>query len=247
MSPADKKRKKLRHAQGARAAILAAAVDEFAVEGPAGARTDEIASAAGVNKAMLYYYFKDKDALHQAVLDQIFTGLLDRIMPALGRNAPPRERLLAYARAHFDYVASSPNYPRIVQWEMMRASRVGATQISGIVTRYFKPIFLALSSLIEEGKRSGDFRPVDPRQFVPSMIGVIVSFFVMRPSIQLIAAIDPRSPEVISQRRAAVLDFISHALFTTPANPHLRNHAAAQVTDLSRRRKPGSSGEAKSK
>ena len=55
-----------------RAAILKAAVAEFSREGPAGARTDAIARAAKVNKALLYYYFKDKESLHGAVLDQVF-------------------------------------------------------------------------------------------------------------------------------------------------------------------------------
>src|SRR5678815_5951856 len=58
-----------------RAAILEAAVQEFSREGVAGARTDAIARAAGVNKALLYYYFKDKDTLYGAVLDQAFGGL----------------------------------------------------------------------------------------------------------------------------------------------------------------------------
>ena len=58
-----------------RAAILQAAVREFSREGVAGARTDAIARAAGVNKALLYYYFKDKETLYGAVLDQVFGGL----------------------------------------------------------------------------------------------------------------------------------------------------------------------------
>src|SRR5437016_9959890 len=58
-----------------RAAILQAAVREFAREGIAGARTDAIARAAHVNKALLYYYFKDKETLYGAVLDQVFGGL----------------------------------------------------------------------------------------------------------------------------------------------------------------------------
>src|ERR1039458_628157 len=58
-----------------RASILKAAVAEFAEHGIAGARTDAIARAAHVNKALLYYYFKDKDALYEAVLDHVFSGM----------------------------------------------------------------------------------------------------------------------------------------------------------------------------
>src|SRR6201998_298163 len=89
-----------------RAAILQAAVREFAQEGVAGARTDAIARAARVNKALLYYYFKDKEALYGAVLDQVFGGLIACVGEVLSRDLPPREKILAYAGAHFDYVAS---------------------------------------------------------------------------------------------------------------------------------------------
>src|SRR5579863_5742189 len=102
-----------------RAAILRAAVREFSEHGMSGARTDAIARSARVNKALLYYYFKDKDALYGAVLDQVFGGLVTHLEEVFSRDLPPREKILAYAGAHFDYVASHPLYPRIVQGEMM--------------------------------------------------------------------------------------------------------------------------------
>src|SRR6202142_945321 len=91
-----------------RAAILQAAVREFSREGVAGARTDAIARAAKVNKALLYYYFKDKEALYGAVLDQVFGGLIACVGEVLSRDLPPREKIMAYAGAHFDYVARHP-------------------------------------------------------------------------------------------------------------------------------------------
>src|SRR5438046_4976178 len=106
-----------------RAAILDAAVAEFSREGIAGARTDAIARSARVNKALLYYYFRDKEAIYGAVLDQVFGGLAQAIQHALSRDLPPREKLLAYVGAHFDYIATHPLYPPIVQGEMSRARR----------------------------------------------------------------------------------------------------------------------------
>src|SRR5437763_10305532 len=111
-----------------RAAILEAATREFAQEGIAGARTDAIARAARVNKALLYYYFKDKEALYGAVLDQVFGGLTKAIRHALSQELGPKEKLLAYVGAHFDYIASHPQYPAIVQGEMMRAGRGRSVQ-----------------------------------------------------------------------------------------------------------------------
>ncbi len=80
-----------RNAEHSREAILNAAVREFAQEGVAGARTDEIAHAAGVNKALLYYYFKDKEGLYGAVLDFTFTGLREQRVSD-SRLRPERRR-----------------------------------------------------------------------------------------------------------------------------------------------------------
>jgi TetR/AcrR family transcriptional regulator len=196
-----------------RAAILQAAVREFACEGIAGARTDAIARSARVNKALLYYYFKDKEALYSAVLDQVFGGLVACVGEVLSRDLPPREKILAYAGAHFDYVATHPLYPRIVQGEMMGAGRGRASHLEHIVKTYFRPLFGRVAEVLKSGQASGEFRPVDPLQFVPSMIAVIVFYFTSAPVMRVMTGKDPLSPQRIATRRKAVLDFISAALF----------------------------------
>src|ERR1700690_4530880 len=98
-----------------RAAILQAAAREFAEFGIAGARTDAIAREARVNKALLYYYFKDKETLYGAVLDNVFLGLRTAVFRVLDADQPPREKMMAYAGAYFDFIASNQLYPRLMQ------------------------------------------------------------------------------------------------------------------------------------
>jgi TetR/AcrR family transcriptional regulator len=196
-----------------RAAILKAAIKEFAREGVAGARTDAIARSAGVNKALLYYYFKDKEALYQAVLDEVFSGAHAAVQGALSQELPPRERLAVYIGAHFDYIASNPLYPRIVHGEFLRAGR-DPSRMQRVAKQYFQPIFVNIAALLREGTESGDFRAVDPIHFIPSMISVIVFYFITAPITKIMAGRDPLSPENLAQRRVAVIDFISAALFT---------------------------------
>lgn len=199
-----------------RAAIMEAAVEEFSREGIAGARTDAIARAAKVNKALLYYYFKDKEALYGAVLDQVFGGLIACVGEVLSRDLPPREKIMAYAGAHFDYVASHPLYPRIVQGEMMGAGRGRAIHLERIVKKYFRPLFGRVAQVLRQGQASGEFRAVDPLHFVPSMIAVIVFYFTSAPVMRIMTGKDPLSTDRVAARRAAVLDFISSALFQHP-------------------------------
>lgn len=197
-----------------RASILKAAISEFAEHGTAGARTDAIARAARVNKALLYYYFKDKEALYQAVLDHVFSGLRAQVVPILDSDLPPREKLLKYLGAYFDYIAANPQFPRVVQSEWMRNPGPHAARMQRIAKEYFRPIYQKLLDVLQKGIAAGDFRPVNPMHFLPSMVAIIVFYFSAAPVLKTLMQVDPLTPERIAERRAFVLDFISAALFT---------------------------------
>ncbi len=186
---------------------------EFAQEGIAGARMDAIAAAAGVNKALLYYYFQDKEALYAAVLEDFFVRLLDRVTQAFDGAGPAGERLLNYACAHFDCIAESPHYARLFQGELMSAGRGKPSHLTRVVERYIRPISVRLIAVLQEGIASREFRHVDAMQFAPSIAGMIVHYFVVAPVARKLFAIDPFSQQALQQRRAAVLDFIAAALF----------------------------------
>ena len=185
---------------------------EFAEHGVAGARTDTIARAAHVNKALLYYYFKDKDALYEAVLDQVFGGLRDHVLPLLESNSSPRQKMLDYLGAYFDYIAANPQFPRVVQAEWMRSGAKSAP-MQRVAKEYFRPIFRKVSEILRLGTASGEFRPVNPMDFLPSVAAVIVFYFSAAPVIKALTKVDPLSAQRIRERRAFVLDFISAALF----------------------------------
>jgi TetR/AcrR family transcriptional regulator len=200
-----------------RAAILQAAAQEFAEHGIAGARTDAIARKARVNKALLYYYFKDKETLYGAVLDHAFTGMKSSVFRVLDSDLAPREKILAYVGAYFDFIASNQIYPKLMQREMMRAREGHSLHIDRLVKTYFQPIYRRVGALLHKGIADGEFRKVDPAHFVPSMIAMIVFYFSSAPVMRRIVRFDPLTPRRIAERRAAVLDFVSAALFQSRA------------------------------
>lgn len=200
--------------EASRKAILRAALEEFALAGLSGARMDTIAESAGVNKALLYYYFHDKDDLYAAVLDEFFARFLDRLTETLSHPASAGERFLSYVRTHFDTVAESPHYARIFVGEIMRAGRGGSPHIERVFARYMQPIASRVVGVLEEGISSGEFRPVEPMQFMPSAVGTIVYYFAVAPMLAKFRPVDPFSPEALQQRRKAVLDFAAAALFS---------------------------------
>ena len=70
-----------------------------------------------------------------------------------------------------------------------------------------------MGELLHKGIAEGEFRKVDPAHFIPSMVAMIVFYFSSAPVMQRIVRFNPLTPERIAERRAAVLDFISAALF----------------------------------
>lgn len=205
-----------------KAAILRFALREFAAHGVAGARTGAIARAAGVNKALIHYYFENKETLYGATLDAVFAELSRTLIAVLERDLPPRQKLLAFLGTYFEFVAGNPAYPRLVQQEMMRSGGRPSPHIERIVESYQKPVMQRLRSLFEKGIRGGQFRKVDVAQFVPSMVAVVVFYFANLPMLRAIMAGDPLSPERLAARKAAVLDFITSALFTRSPAPRRR-------------------------
>ena len=200
-----------------RRAILHAAVKEFAAHGIDGGRTDAIARAARVNKALLYYYFKDKETLYGATLDHAFGEQAQKMLRVLERDLPPREKILTYVGEYFDFIAQHPLNRNLAQREMMRSGH-GSMHFQRISKTYFQPLFKGLSEVIRAGISCGEFRRVDPLQFIPTIIALVVFYFVAAPVLKAAGNFDPLAPDRVAQRRAAVLDFISAALFL-PASP----------------------------
>ena len=199
-----------------RHAILRAAVEEFARAGEAGARMDAIARAAGVNKALLHYYFGTKEALYGAVLGEIFTGVIEGYLTVLKGPGSPGQRLLRYFLAHFDHLAASGCSGRLLGHEMLRARAGQPSRISEIVKICFGPLHLALGETLAEGMARGELRQVDPGTVLLSLIGANVFYFMSGPFSREISGRDPRDPVLLARQRATLLDIAATALFFDP-------------------------------
>ena len=192
--------------------ILAAAEEHFAAQGMAGARTEEIAAAAHANKAMLYYYFGDKSRLHRAVMENLLRQLRNATFGALGTKDSSRDRMIAWANGYFDFLATHPNFPRLVQREVMETSK-----IEWIVREYFRPFHKRLSRLIEDGIASGEFRKVDAHQTVFTLVGMTVFYFVSAPVMSRVTGHNILSAQALKMRKRALLDFLEHGLMRRQA------------------------------
>ena len=195
-----------------RGAILAAARAEFAQAGLAGARTEAIAAAAGVNKALLYYYFRSKEQLYEAAVEEHFREFHDRALAVLGETGSARVILLKYVGLHFDFITARRQYASLYH-QLIAA---GGRPLKKLVSRYFLPRTQALARLLERGMREGEFRRADSVQTGISITALVVFYFSAAPVFQLLGQAEAYSAANLRRRKHEVLEFIRFGLFRNP-------------------------------
>ena len=198
--------------QSARESILAAAERAFAQHGLAGARTDAIAADAGVNNALLYYYFKSKEHLYHAVLEDHFAGFNVEALKVLDGPGTARQVLLRYVSLHFDFISARHRHAPLFQQCLSAGGPMGAQ----LVRKYFTPRSEAFGRLLQRGMRSGEFRKADPFHTAISIVGLIVFYFTAAPVFQALGHTDTYAEPSLKQRKKEVLEFIRYGLFSKP-------------------------------
>jgi TetR/AcrR family transcriptional regulator len=193
--------------------IVVAARKVFAKRGLAGARMDDIARAAGVNKALPYYYFRNKEELHRFVLETMIAQISAQMESPAVLSMEPPERVQALVNLTFDFVMRNPAYPRLIQREMMADRR----PLHWMVVAHHRPLHKRAVKTIREGIARGQFRAVDPDQMVFTIFGMIMYYFATGQLASQIWNRDIWNPRNVEQRRLAVLDFLQHGLFLSPA------------------------------
>ncbi len=213
MTPATPARTQAERADHTRARILDAATREFSSNGLAGARTEQIAEAAGVNKALIYYYFQGKEALYTATLDFVADRMAAVSMKVLNLECSAGERLLRSALNHFDRIYSQPVFQSLMQQEMIRLRKGESMTVTPLVEKLFRPLGEKMLALAEEGIRSGELIQVEPNQVGYALLGQNVFYFLSAPMMRLIAESDPFHVSALEFRRKAAIEYLGQSLF----------------------------------
>jgi TetR/AcrR family transcriptional regulator len=193
--------------------ILEAALGEFAALGFAGARTERIAAAAGVNKALLYYYFESKEKLYASALELSAQRIRDSSMAVFLSSGTPGERIVRTTLNHFDRIIGQQEFQSMMQQEMIRLHKGESDAISIIIKRVFAPMMSMYQALVREGIAAGELIDVDWMQMHLSTVGANVFYFMSAPIWRKVTPLDPLDPDVLKQRREEIVHFLGQAIF----------------------------------
>ena len=197
--------------------ILEAARTVFLRDGTAGARMQEIAREAGVNQALLHYYFRSKERLSAAVFQQVASRIFPALVQTLGANSSLDEKIDTLIGVYLDNLSANPFVPGYLISELhhhpQRVQQLLSIAIGAEPQTVMLPLLKNLEKQIDEQVRAGTMRRIQPQHLVINIVSLCIFPFAARPMLSIAFGLDDAAfARFISQRRKELPDFVRNAL-----------------------------------
>jgi AcrR family transcriptional regulator len=168
----------------AREAILDAAESRFAAHGFDATTIKQIAGAVGVNTALLYYYFTDKEALYAAVIARLLERLSGEMVHSMAAGASPDEAIRAFSARQGAVFSANPRLIKIVGRELIDHE---ARHAQAPIRQLAATTFARLHALVVAGQKAGLFRAdIDARFAAISIVAQTAYFHFARPAVEIL-------------------------------------------------------------
>jgi TetR/AcrR family transcriptional regulator len=197
--------------------ILEAAHVVFIRRGTAGARMQEIAAEAGVNQALLHYYFRSKERLAEAVFRQVAGRVLPTVLGLFGSDLPIEAKVKQIVAAYIEAFSRSPFLPGYILAELHhhpeRATQLFASAAGAPPDQIASTILGKLHGQIGERVKAGQIRPIAAEQFMVNLLSLCVFPFAARPFLGVALGLDDDGfTRFIEQRKRDLPVFFLNAL-----------------------------------
>ena len=197
--------------------ILDAAHAVFMRRGTAGARMTEIAREAGVNHALVHYYFRSKQRLAEAVFRRAIGQFFPAMIGVLASDAPLEDKVRMVAAAQIDMLQNNRYLPGYLLAELNhypeRAEQLLSTMSGTTPANLRARLFGTLGKQLEDAARSGLLREIRPQEFVLNLVSMIVYPFAARPLVMAIMGMDDATfTAAMEERKKEIPAFFLSAL-----------------------------------
>lgn len=191
--------------------IIKAAVQEFAKFGLNGARIDEIARVAGINKQLLYHHLGDKEDIYLAALERVYTAFRLSEQSLDLEDLDPWDAIDRLLTFKFDYLSKHPAYVALLTDENMHRGR--HVRRSKVLAQLHANLVGKLTSVLERGQKLGEFRRgVDPMQLYISLAALCYFYFGNIHTLSSVLQRKLASKEAQAARLAHIIDMVKASL-----------------------------------
>ncbi len=189
--------------------ILEAAKAVFIRKGMDGARMQEIADEAGINKALLHYYFRSKQKLFDAVFSRVLSTTFNEMRELFSGGLSVEQAVRKFADAYINTLIQNPYIPQFVIHELNK----DVEKLQALVSKNL-PDLLPFLQTIEKEIAEGKIRKIDPRQLLMNTISLCIFPFVGRPIITTILyeGNNKEFYHTMECRKSDVADFIMNSI-----------------------------------
>ena len=193
--------------------ILSAAQELFIEKGKDGARMQEIADRAGVNKALLFYYYTNKDILYNEVLRTNISQIFIQIRKIIISEIDPKKKLEQFVNAYINFITENPDLPKIILREVASGGENIKQVIMEIKQQANIDIPSTFISMISECIENKQFRKVDPQQAIINIIGMCLIYFVGKPLIETVFELQHiNEKQFLEERKKSIIDLLEHGI-----------------------------------
>ncbi|NUQ26442.1 MAG: TetR/AcrR family transcriptional regulator [Saprospiraceae bacterium] len=190
--------------------ITAAAKEIFIQRGFAGARMQDIADKAGINKAMLHYYFRSKEKLFEVIFDEAFGTLMPRVQAILSSDKSVIEKFEDFADQYIALISEHPHVPLFVVHELSQDPDRFVEKIRS--KGHFPKLSLFIAQLQQEVDQ-GRLRPYNPVHLMMNVLSMCIFPFVAKPMLKAVTQMDETTWNLLMQNRSEeVKRFLKQAL-----------------------------------
>jgi AcrR family transcriptional regulator len=187
--------------------LLVQARKLFSEKGLDRASVRAITRLAKANLGAVTYHFGSKQQLYQAVLEQLFSALGDRVTAAAATRGPAAQRLAAIVHALFAFFGEYPEAPRIMIRELAQS---GTPPLA--VLPFARRNLGAVIAVIREGQAAGELRPVEPMFAAFSLVSQSIWFAVFRHPLAVISGAPLESPEAAARVERHIAELVTRGL-----------------------------------
>jgi len=189
--------------------IFEAAKIVFIRKGMSGARMQEIADEAGINKALLHYYFRSKEKLFDAVFRDTFSQIAPKILSIFGSDKNIFEKIKLFIGSYIDLLKENPHIPIFILNELQKNPH---WIIDFIRSQGVHPEFII--SLINKEIKKGIIKKVKPEHLLVNIISLCIFPFAARPMIEgLIFKGKTKSyNKFLDERKKEITNFIINSI-----------------------------------
>jgi TetR/AcrR family transcriptional regulator len=186
--------------------IFEAATDVFIERGMDGARMQEIADHAGINKSLLHYYYRTKDHLFNAVFEKIAGQMFKKFAPVLDENLPLEEKIRFFFREHITFMQKNPRLPSFILNEIHRNPERIRKLIRSID---INKLWTTLEAQHKEEFKRYNITKESLPQFMTTVAGMSVFPFAAKPIIaSIMEKMGYNFDEYIEKRKEYAADFV---------------------------------------